>query len=336
LNANNDGIDIDGCRDVTLSDFTSDTEDDGITLKSTSPRLTENVVITNCIVSSHWAAIKFGTETNGGFKNVAVSNCVIKAPVDMVWGGGFTDVPLTGIHLNIVDGGIMENISFSNISIDKSKSPIYIRLGNRARPYFKNMRVDNVGKVCDITIDNVRITNGGKYGCSITGLPGFPVERIRLSNIVMQLDGSSNKEYLNQDMPEDPKKYPAADENNPLPVSGFFLRHVNDITFSGIEVYFKQEDIRPAFILDDVVNANFSNIQLQSSDKPASNLLIKNSKNIVIQNSVIKGKSNCFVKVEGADSENIAIVNNVLFNTKTVFSAGPECKTKVKEQGNIR
>lgn len=77
-NYNNDAVDLDGCHEVVVSDIISDTDDDGITLKSTSPRLCENIVINNCIVSSHCNAIKLGTETTGGFKNINISNCVVK------------------------------------------------------------------------------------------------------------------------------------------------------------------------------------------------------------------------------------------------------------------
>ena len=77
-NYNNDGLDLDGCRNVTVSDFISDSDDDGVTLKSTSPRPCENITVTNCVLSSRCNAIKLGTESNGGFRNITISNCVVK------------------------------------------------------------------------------------------------------------------------------------------------------------------------------------------------------------------------------------------------------------------
>jgi len=77
-NYNNDALDLDGCRNVTVSDFVSDTDDDGITIKSTSLRISENIVISNCIVSSRCNGIKCGTESSGGFRNIAITNCVVK------------------------------------------------------------------------------------------------------------------------------------------------------------------------------------------------------------------------------------------------------------------
>ena len=73
-NYNNDALDLDGCHEVTVSNMICDSDDDGITLKSTSPRLCENICITNCVVSSHCNAVKLGTETNGGFRNITIQN----------------------------------------------------------------------------------------------------------------------------------------------------------------------------------------------------------------------------------------------------------------------
>ena len=81
-NYNNDALDIDGCHDVVVSGMIADSDDDAITLKSTSPRLCENVSIHDCIVSSHCNAIKLGTETNGGFRNINIANCIVKPSKD--------------------------------------------------------------------------------------------------------------------------------------------------------------------------------------------------------------------------------------------------------------
>lgn len=72
-NYNNDALDLDGCHDVVVTGMLADSDDDAITLKSTSPRLCENITITGCVVSSHCNAIKLGTETNGGFRNINIS-----------------------------------------------------------------------------------------------------------------------------------------------------------------------------------------------------------------------------------------------------------------------
>ncbi|VAX22654.1 Polygalacturonase, partial [hydrothermal vent metagenome] len=106
-NYNNDMMDIDGCKNVIISDCFGDTDDDGITLKSTSDRITENVTITNCVISSHCNAIKMGTESIGGFKNVTISNIVVKPSESKTKIYGFHG-GISGITLGLVDGGILE------------------------------------------------------------------------------------------------------------------------------------------------------------------------------------------------------------------------------------
>src|SRR5690606_36384331 len=133
---NNDAIDIDGCRRFVLSNSILDTDDDGITLKSTGAAATEDVVITNCVVSSFCNAIKAGTESTGGFRNITMSNCVVKPSRNK--GHPIFNTPrhgITGISLEIVDGGTMEGVSISNITIEGTECPLYIRLGNRPRKH---------------------------------------------------------------------------------------------------------------------------------------------------------------------------------------------------------
>ena len=128
VNRNNDMIDIDGCRNVIISDCIGDSDDDAITFKSTSDHITENVTVTNCILSSHCNAIKFGTESNGGFRNIAISNCIIKpsSSPTKIYGEHSGD---GGLALEIVDGGVMDGIVISNLRIDGPRVPLFIQTG---------------------------------------------------------------------------------------------------------------------------------------------------------------------------------------------------------------
>ena len=136
-NYNNDALDLDGCHDVTVSNMIADSDDDAITLKSTSPRLCEDIVISNCVVSSHCNAIKLGTETNGGFRNIIIRGIAVKPSSDQSsqyfgYPGG---IGHGAIVLEIVDGGVMSNIDIGDVTIRGTESPIFIRLADRARPY---------------------------------------------------------------------------------------------------------------------------------------------------------------------------------------------------------
>ena len=132
-NYNNDALDLDGCHDVIVSDVIADSDDDGITLKSTSPRLCEDVTIQNCIVSSHCNAVKLGTETNGGFRNIAIRGIVVKPSSDQSSRFFGRPIGTSALSLEIVDGGVMENVSVSDLTVTGTESPIFVRLGHRGR-----------------------------------------------------------------------------------------------------------------------------------------------------------------------------------------------------------
>ena len=132
-NYNNDALDLDGCHDVIVRGVIADSDDDGITLKSTSPRLCENIVIADCVVSSHCNAVKLGTETNGGYRNIAIRNIVVKPSDDQ--SSLFFGRPrgTSALSLEIVDGGLMENVSVDGMTITGTESPIFVRLAHRGR-----------------------------------------------------------------------------------------------------------------------------------------------------------------------------------------------------------
>jgi len=313
-NFNNDALDIDGCKDVTVSDFIADSDDDGITLKSTSNYLCENITITNCIISSHCNAIKLGTESNGGFKNIVISNCIVKPsaqPLPILFG---TLTGTSAISLIIVDGGVMENISISNIIVDGTDAPIFIRLGNRARPYKANSEIKNVGTINDISISNVQIKNAGSYGCSITGLPGFPVSNIQLNNITMQQDGGMVAGNIHRVIEEKPKNYPMSLMFDTLPAYGFYVRHASNITFNGIILKTTKDDMRPAFYLDDVTGAVLTNMQLQSSKLKEAAICLQEVRDIIVQQNILKGNSNYLVKCAGKNCSGIKLLNNIISN----------------------
>ena len=258
---NNDAIDIDGCHNVVISDIISDTDDDGITLKSTSPRATENVTITNCTVSSHCNAIKMGTETNGGFKNITISNCVIK-PSDArepktIYG---RDTGLAGLALEIEDGGTLEGVTISNIVVRGTQAPVFIRLGNRSRSYSKDVKIENVGQLRNVSISNLQAVDVGHVGCSITGIPGYRVENITLRDVFIELAGEIEGKTVVEDPDELEGNYPECTMftgwnygKGMLPAKGFFVRHARNVRFENVVIRSKVPDERPDFIFQDVV-----------------------------------------------------------------------------------
>ncbi len=335
-NKNNDMMDIDGCHDVRISDITGDSDDDGITFKSTSERANENVVITNCVLSSHCNAIKMGTESSTGFKNFTISNIVVRPSKISDKSIGGTPRGHAGIALETVDGAIIDGVAISNIRIDGVACPIFMRLGNRARPYFEGQKIDKAGVLKNISISNVIATKAKKTGCSISGIQGYPIENVSLNNISIEFEGGGTKDDFMREIPEKEKSYPEFDMFDELPSYGFFIRHARNIRFSNI--YFKtgSDDARPAIFLSDVSNSEFRDMKLGSTKHSECNILIDNCKSVLVAGSLIEGESNCFVRLAGSLNKNILLQNNILINSKVVSDAGMTDKHEVLESGNIK
>lgn len=277
IDTNRDAINVDCCRSVTISNCLINTpNDDAIVLKSSYalgyPRVTENVMISNCLVSGYdlhtmldgtfqktqseapdhggvTGRIKFGTESNGGFKNITITNCTFDH--------------CRGLALETVDGGILEDIIISNITMrDITNAPIFLRLGRRMRAP-KDLEI---GVMRRITISNVIVHNANPETASlIVGIPGHPVEDVQINNVQLLLDGGASKDYLDIDVPELEDGYPDPRFFGKIPACGFFVRHVNGIQFNNIQIKTIKEDARPAFLLDDVQNADFNNVKAENS-----------------------------------------------------------------------
>ena len=256
-----DGISPDCCKNVVISDCIVKTGDDGIVIKSSYSlsrhKFCENVTITNCIVSSRCNAIKFGTESNCGYRNITVSNCAVE------------NTRLSGLALEIADGGIMEGITISNITMRNVGTPLFIVLCNRGR----GPGITEKGIVKNIHINN--LTAYGPYepweACihdyfhldtlqepeiftsSITGLCEQKIENVTLSNIYIEVPGGEEDDMKNIVVPENESLYPENLIYGKLPAYGLYCRHCDGLTFENVKFKALAEDSRDALILEDVV-----------------------------------------------------------------------------------
>lgn len=245
---NTDGLDLVDCELVRISNCFIDSGDDAICLKSFSPdEGCRNITITNCTVSSNASGIKIGTETSGAFEDITISNCTV------------FDTRVDGISIMTVDGARIERITISNILMRRVRgAPIFIRLGSRNRLYRKNVTA-KAGILRDVQISNVQGDLLSGWSCSITGVPGFPVENIVLKDIRLRFtknDAEQNKSTAsgpNKEVPELEKDYPNGKMFGRLPASGFFIRHAKNITLDRVSLDFTAEENRPALVTDDVV-----------------------------------------------------------------------------------
>jgi len=296
IRANRDGLDIDGCENITVSNCRIYSMDDAIVFKSTGPAKVKNATVSNCIVSSHASGIKFGTETTGGYENVAISNCVIK------------NIPVySGIAMMIVDGGTMRNIRIDNIVMESVNIPFMVRLGNRARPYKPGVPTPEPGNIENISINNVTATNAG-LPSHITGLHYKRIENVTLDNINI----TYNKEYTGKPSPYN--KVPFNETDYPsgqlygsnLPASALYIRNVNKLNIKEVNVSFNKEDAREAFVIDNVTDVEMINVKVKKSS-PTPNIYMRNINNAFISNCSNTIKRNIPVAITERNCKKIKI-----------------------------
>jgi polygalacturonase len=241
--ANNDGLDIDSCEGVRVTDCDIDTGDDAICLKTTSAQPCRNVTVTRCQLASRCAAIKLGTESLADFEKIRVSQCQIR------------DTKLGGIKLLSVDGARLHDVIVSDIAMERVTVPIMMRLGARLKTFRAGDTPKTVGTLQDVTIRNVRATGAEQIGILVSGVPGHPVENISLENIDIQLQGGGSQGAARVQLPEQASAYPEIRMFGPeMPAYGMYLRHADGMTFKNVHFTLAHPDGRPAMEFIDARN----------------------------------------------------------------------------------
>jgi len=297
--SNRDGIDIDACDRVTVSNCRITTGDDAIVMKTTNDTICQNIAITNCIISTQASGIKTGTESNGGFRNITVSNCVIR------------DIPVhTGIELITVDGGSMQNILLENITMENVATPFFIRLGNRARPYKAGQYVTGVGDVSDIMLNNITVINS-KLPSGIMGLHSKKLRNITVNNFTVRSSVAQKPVNYNE-VPFEEFSYPAASVFKNLPAYGLYCRNVDELQLNNIYFYSAENETRPALVLDRVNNPGMFSVKGEVRDPETPLAYFRYVANAEINFCRSIGNSNSLFKKEENNVENLALLRNTL------------------------
>ena len=279
-----DGISPDNSKDVTIQNCDIETGDDGIVFKSSYTLnkidICKNIHVRNCKIKSRCNAVKFGTETNGGFEDILMENIQIR------------ETRITGISIESVDGAIIDGITLKNIDMFNVNAPIFIHIGRRMR----GPKGRELGKIRNITLEN--ITAQGPYepyeviawnyfSCkdgdtyqepwnfgiaesfndgddnmtkdsawqmtsNICGLPESPLENITLRNITLKLDGGVKA--CKREVPEEPIcDYPEVFVyGRILPAKGIYFRYINGLTLENCRAETYRDDCREQFVFDSV------------------------------------------------------------------------------------
>lgn len=264
VDTNRDGLDIDACRDVLVTGCRINTpNDDAIVLKSSlalgEPIPTERVTIEHCEVSGFdlgtmldgtfgrtqqlapdqdrvTGRIKLGTESNGGFKDVTIRDCRF--------------VRSRGLALEVVDGGMMENIVAERLHLSEvTTAPIFLRVGDRRR----GPEGTPLGSMRGIVLRDIEAFDVlPDYAATVAGLPDSPIRKVTLSNVRLSYRGGGPAEWAERRPGDLPEAYPEPSMFGPSPAYGLWARHVEDLAIENLTIETATPDARPERLFEDV------------------------------------------------------------------------------------
>jgi polygalacturonase len=308
-----------------------DTGDDAICLKSENPYSQEvpvsrNITITNCVLSCCCNGLKLGTVSRGGFENITFSNSVI-----------FNDnVPLgarviAGIALEVVDGGWIDGVVISNIRMQRTRTPIFIRRGLR------QARADgSAGTLRGVMIENVYAT-GSVCTSSITGLAGSNVEDVTLSHIRIDSEEGGKEAWAERALPENPQSYPEARMFGRLPAAGLYARHVRGLRAHDLEFKLAPNEQRPAVHLDDVRDVELRGMRSTAIAGTQPVVKVIQSKEVSVRSCTAPPETKVYLEARGDQCEHILVVNNDLtYAQRPVRQAADVPSGAIIVSGNIR
>lgn len=268
VDSNRDGMDIDCCRNVRITNCTVNTPwDDGICLKSSyalgSLKMTDNVTISNCYLTGDFelgtvidgtrkraqgltwpptGRIKFGTESNGGFRNIVIANCVFES--------------CRGFAIESVDGAVVEDVAITNITMrDVRSAPIFLRLGSRLR----GPAGTKTGVMRRILVSNVTSSGAGMIPSILAGVEGHPIEDVQINDCFFEQVGGGD---LLKEPEELASAYPEPEMFGVVPATGLFVRHLRNLELSHVEVRTLAADKRAAVWMGDVKGARLFDMKL--------------------------------------------------------------------------
>jgi polygalacturonase len=187
-----------------------------------------------------------------------------------------------GVAILSVDGAQIEDVTISNITMRSTvASPIFLRLGSRMR----GPAGVPVGSIRRVNISNIVSSSGSSQICSmIAGIPGHPVEDVKVSNILIQHPGGGTRKDATLQLPEKEKEYPEPTMFGTTPAHAFYIRHAKRIEISDFKILTQDKEERPVFILEDVDGVEFSNIKF-SEGQNAPRFVLAGVKNFSVQRS---------------------------------------------------
>ena len=256
-----DGLDFDGSQNVRIANCDLDCGDDAISPKTFHPDWpNRNFTITNCRLSSEWAAVRIGPESRADMRQFAISNCVFENCRD-------------GFKIQSCEGAMMEDMVFSNIVMRDVNRPMFITLNRfsmsrheiSCRPPVKGLRNLLFTNIRAVARQGAAADPFDQPCLAVVGLPGHFVENVTFANMSLTFPGGGTAEQaagidvkelfdFNTLWPE------AMHSGGVLPCSNMYLRHVRGIRLNNVRMAVAKPDARPFIAGDDLEEVDLGDI----------------------------------------------------------------------------
>jgi len=322
-NHNGDGLDFDGCQDVHVSNSSFDTSDDSICLQaSRTDRSCRSITVTNCTFRSHWAGMRIGLLSRGDIEDVAVNNCV------------FSDIDDSGLKIQLCEGGRMQNMRFTNLVMHNVPRPIFMTFNQLHACVDAPDDLAPMNVIRQFVFDGLVVDNrilGKDSLIVITGMPDHPIEDVWFSNLMMISGGGGLAEDANaRTLPEfggDTMQGWWPEYHNfgrPAPAYAFYARHVSGISLTNVHFACEQPDLRPALVCEDVEQLDLNAVQMQAHPQAEACIRFQQVQHAFIHGCRMQGESRVFLRLEGAQSTDVSLLDNSLNGSLQLVSRAPE------------
>jgi hypothetical protein len=293
------------------------TGDDAICIKNFDPyggdwanynpygesRLSRNIVVTDCILNTCCNGFKIGVESPGDYENITFTNSTVTSSGSVP----LNERVIAGIALEVTEGGSIQGVSISNITMKNVRTPIFIRMQDS----YKNKELSAPGKLAGVKISGVQAT-GAILTSSISGIPGKIVEDVSLENIHIETDEAGRPEWVAQDVPEQLHAYPEARTFGRLPSFGLYTRHAKGIQLRDVHFHSTTSDPRPCLAFEDVNGVSLTQVDATGDTGAKQFMVMKDVQNVTVQGCVAAENVDVFASISGSQSENVTFLGNDL------------------------
>jgi hypothetical protein len=327
---NVDGIDVTNCSNVRIANCSIDTADDAICLKSEKAdgdiiSVCRNITVTNCSITGCCNGFKIGTGTAGAFENITFSNSVIyNDDVDL------NARIVSGICLEMVDGGSVEGVVIVGIRMQRTRTPIFLRLGNRS-PRSNGQ----AGTLRCVTISDILAT-GAVATSSIAGIPGYDIEDVTLTNVRIETLEETLAAWLSRTVPEQIKSYPESRMFGRLPAWGLYCRHVNGLRLCDLSLSSPAPQATPVLVCDDVKQIEISGLRATSPSQSVSSIQFQNVQGAWIRDTQAGAGAPSLLHASGSSSTGLLVTGCDLRGVHEAVTRSADCPaTSIRTSFNI-